>query len=223
MSYKIIRLKNIYNNVGEKATKEILKEYKCGLNKDVEYFLKEKAIEFAKQGYSETFLVMTTYKQEEVIVGYFSTTMKIIDVKQTVLSKTKKKKLLKFAKYDDVYKTYNLALPLIGQLGKNYNNGYNKLISGDTLLKLACDKVKKAQEVFGGKFVFLECEDKSVLKEFYENNGFICFGKRNLEKDERETNTGEYLLQMLCDLSKKSKAIKRGQQWRLFIYKNFNR
>lgn len=52
----------------------------------------------------------------------------------------------------------------------------------------------------GGRFIFLECEDKPMLKEFYERNGFVCFGKRNLEKDERERNSGEYLLQMLCDL-----------------------
>jgi len=75
------------------------------------------------------------------------------------------------------------------------------LISGDVLLKLACDKVKEAQDILGGRFVFLECEDKPVLEEFYKSNGFVCFGKRNLEKDERDKNSGEYLLQMLRDLS----------------------
>lgn len=94
-------------------------------------------------------------------------------------------------------------MPLIGQLGKNYYNEYNKLISGDVLLKMACDKIREAQEILGGRFVYLECEDKDKLKEFYEDNGFVCFGKRNLEKDERDKNSGEYLLQMMCDLSKK--------------------
>ncbi|MCI8392678.1 MAG: N-acetyltransferase [Clostridia bacterium] len=204
MGYKVISLKNIYNNIGENETKEILKKFKCELNKDVEYFLKEKAIEFSKQGFAETFIVTSQYKNEEVIVGYFATTSKAINLKPIIVSKTKRKQLLKYAQYDNIYRTYNIALPLIGQLGKNYNNNYDKLITGDMLLKLACDKVKKAQEVFGGKFVFLECEDKPKLKEFYENNGFVCFGKRNLEKDERETNSGEYLLQMLCDLSKRN-------------------
>jgi len=49
MGYKVIKLKNIYNNLGEVETKKILKEFKCELNKDVEYFLHEKAIEFSKQ------------------------------------------------------------------------------------------------------------------------------------------------------------------------------
>jgi len=205
VGYKVIRLKNIYNSLGESETKEILKNYQCELNKDVEYFLKEKAIEFSKRGYAETFIVTTSYKQEQVIVGYFATTSKVINIKKTILSKTKRKRLLQFAQYDEMYKTYNVSLPLIGQIGKNYYNGYNQLISGDILLKLACDKVKKAQEVLGGRFVFLECEDKPQLKEFYENNGFVCFGKRNLEKDEIDKNSGKYLLQMLCDLSKKER------------------
>lgn len=202
MGYKVIRLKDIYNNIGENETKEILKSYKCDLNKDVEYFIKEKAIEFSKQGFAETFIVTSPYKKEEVIVGYFATTNKAINIKRLVLSETKRKRLLKFAQYDEVYKAYSIALPLIGQLGKNYNNGYDKLITGDMLLKLACNKIKLAQDVLGGRFVFLECEDNPKLKEFYESNGFVCFGKRNLEKDERDKNNGEYLLQMLCDLSK---------------------
>jgi len=202
MSYKVINLKNIYNNLGEKETKEELKKFKCELNKDVEYFLHEKAIEFSKQGIAETFIVMSQYKGEDVIVGYFSTTNKAINIKKINLSETKRKRLLRFAKYDSEYKTYSVALPLIGQIGKNYDNDYNKLITGDMLLKLACDKIKVAQDVLGGRYVYLECEDKTRLKEFYESNGFVCFGKRNLERDEREKNSGEYLLQMLCDLSK---------------------
>ena len=203
MGYKVINLKDIYNSLGETKTKEILKEYKCELNKDVEYFLREKAIEFSKQDISRTYIVMSQHKGKDVIVGYFAITNKVTNIKKVTLSETKRKRLLKFAIYDKESKSYSIALPLIGQIGKNYNNDYNKLITGDILLKLACDKIKDAQELLGGRFVFLECEDKSKLEEFYESNGFVCFGKRNLEKDERDKNNGDYLLQMLCDLSKK--------------------
>jgi hypothetical protein len=202
MGYKIINLKDIYNNLGENRTKGILHDYKCELNKDVEYFLKEKAIEFSKQDISRTYIVMSQYKDRDVIVGYFAITNKVTSIKKVKLSETKRKKLLKFAVYDKESRCYNIALPLIGQLGKNYYNNYNNLISGDILLKLACDKIKEAQELIGGRFVFLECEDKTILEEFYKGNGFVCFGKRNLEKDERSKNEGEYLLQMLRDLSK---------------------
>lgn len=203
MGYKIINLKDIYNTIGEVKTKEKLKEYKCDLNSDVEYFLKEKAIEFSKQDIARTYIVMSPYRGKDVIVGYFAIANKGTNIKKIALSETKRKRLLKFAIYDKESKNYSVALPLIGQIGKNYNNNYNSLITGDILLKLACDKIKEAQELIGGRFIFLECEDKPKLQSFYESNGFVCFGKRNLEKDERDKNSGEYLLQMLCDLSKK--------------------
>ena len=202
MGYKIINLKDIYNAVGESRTKEVLKDFKCDLNNDVEYFLKEKAIEFSKQDISRTYIVMSQHKEKEVIVGYFAIANKSTIIKKVILSNTKRKSLLKYAKYDNAIKGYNIALPLIGQIGKNYNNGYDKLISGEILLKFACDKIKEIQNMIGGRHVFLECEDNEKLKEFYENNGFECFGKRNLEKDEMDKNNGAYLLQMLRDLSK---------------------
>ncbi len=204
MGYKIINLIDIYNNLGESKTKEILKSYKCELNNDVEYFLKEKSIEFSKQDISRTYIVMSQYKGADVLVGYFSIASKATIIKKFILSNTKKKSILKYAKYDNDSKGYNIALPLIGQLGKNYHNGYNKLISGDILLKFACNKIKEIHNLIGGRYVFLECEDNEKLKEFYESNGFECFGKRNLERDERDKNNGDYLLQMLRDLSKYS-------------------
>lgn len=202
MGYKVINLRDIYDNLGEEKTKEILKNYKCEKNKDVESFIKEKAIEFSKQDISRTYIVMSQYREKDVIVGYFSIAVKSTTIKKFILSKTKKKRLLKYAKYDDVTKGYSIALPLIGQLGKNYYNEYNNLISGDILLKLACDKVKEIQNLSGGRYVFLECEDNENIRNFYESNGFECFGKRNLERDEIEKNNGQYLLQMIRDLSK---------------------
>lgn len=202
LGYKIINLKDIYNTIGETDTKELLKDFECNLNKDVEDFLKHKAIEFSKQDIAQTFIVTCSYKKEEVIVGYFSIANKGTNIRKTILSSSKRKRLLKYAHYEHDTKSFVIALPLIGQLGKNFHNNYNKLITGDTLLKMACDKVKEGLNLFGGRFTFLECEDIPELREFYESNGFVCFAKRNLEKDERDKNSGDYLLQMLCDLSK---------------------
>lgn len=204
MAYKIIRIEDMYEALGEEKVKSILDDFQCELNEDVEYFIKEKAIEFFKADIAQTFIVTSLYKQKEVIVGYFALTSKATKVKKSSLSNTWRKRLARFANNNDLDdKYYNISLPLIGQLGKNYYNGYNELISGDVLLKMACDKVKEAQAILGGKLVYLECEDKPRLKEFYESNGFVCFGKRNLEKDEREKNDGSYLLQMLCYLKDK--------------------
>ena len=201
MAYSVISLKNMYEAIGEEKTKEILNDFECPLNKDVEYFIKEKAIQFLKMGISRTFLVCSTYKKQNVIVGYFALTNKITKIKKKVLSNSISKRINRFSEQTNIGKYYLVTLPLIGQLGKNFRNNYNLLISGDELLKLACDKVREAQNILGGKFVFVECEDKDELRQFYEDNGFVCFGKRNLEKDEKEQNSGNYLLQMLCDLS----------------------
>ena len=85
MGYIIINLKDIYNSIGEKKTKEKLKEFECDQNKDVEYFIREKAIEFSKQLIAETFIVMAEYKGENVIVGYFSITNKSIIIRKTFI------------------------------------------------------------------------------------------------------------------------------------------
>ena len=200
--YKVIKLKDIYNVLGEKDTKELLKDFKCEINKDVEDFIRNKALEFSKQGIAETYIIITSFKQKNVIIGYFAIANKTTKIRKILLSNTKKRQIQKYGVYNSESKSYDIALPLIGQLGKNFDNGYNELISGDCLLKLACDKIREVQDIIGGRFVFLECEDKPELRQFYENNGFVCFGKRSLERDERKTNSGEYLLQMLCDLSR---------------------
>ena len=41
MAYNIISLEDIYESIGEEKLKEILNEFECDLNKDVEYFIKE--------------------------------------------------------------------------------------------------------------------------------------------------------------------------------------
>lgn len=45
--------------------------------------------------------------------------------------------------------------------------------------------------------MYLECEDKPVLTEFYERNGFVTFGQRRLDSDEVDKFEGGYLIQML--------------------------
>jgi len=186
------------NEVGEDRVKSILTNFSCPLNKDVESFLRNgNAIEFAKQRIAATHLVFASYKGSLVLIGYFTLASKVIVIDKRALSKRLQKRLRKFAQYDENFKRYVLSAPLIAQLGKNFHNGYNKLISGDELLSLACEKVKKTQIELGGKIVYLECEDKPVLRSFYENNGFVVFGSRKLDPDEEPFFEGHYLIQML--------------------------
>ncbi len=155
--YTLINLREMIEQLGEDKTKTILSKFNCPHNKDVDDFLKFKSIEFSKQGIAITYLVFVSYKKENILVGYFTLSTKIIAIYKTSLSNTLRKRIAKFAQYDVDFKRYSLAANLIGQLSKNFYNEYNGLITGDELLKLACDKVKAIQGEIGGRMVYLEC------------------------------------------------------------------
>ncbi len=195
MIYTTTSLKKIYSNIGEKTTIEKLKKFKCDLNPDIENFIKNKAIEFSKKSIAETFIVTTKFKNKDIIVGYFTLTYKIIKVQEHTFKGKTKKRMLRFAQSSEDSNYYLIPLPLIGQVGKNYFENYNKLISGEELLYLAFEKIKQVQNIVGGRFTFIECCDTKKLKMFYEKNGFRQFSKKELEKSK------EYLIQMLIDLS----------------------
>lgn len=198
--YVKISLKKLISQIGEDNVKSILSDFSCPINLDIEYFLKRKAIEFEKQGISATHLIYTSYKSENVLVGYYTLSTKAFNVTKSAVSKSLSKRINKFATYDAALKAYFLPAPLIAQLGKNFSNNYNTLISGNELLAIAIDDVKLIHQIAGGKIVYLECEDKPRLVEFYSNNGFVIFGKRSLDGDETDLS-GEYLVQMLRYIS----------------------
>ncbi len=152
-----INLSDLLEQLGEDEVKNILSSFVCPLNADVEKFVKTKAVEFSRRGFS-------------------------------------KRKLREHGIFDTKSNEYTVAAPLIAQLGKNYANGNNSLISGRDLLQMAMEKVKKVQNEVGGRFVYLECEEKPRLMEFYESNHFKIFGRRKLDRDETDIE-GKYLLQ----------------------------
>ncbi len=198
--YKIVNLKMMIEELGEDRAKAILSQFSCPLNKDVEQFLRTKAISFAKQGWAQTHLVMASYKEEPVLVGYYALANKHITISSKLFqsrSSGLRKRLNKFATFDAGIKSYILVAPLIAQLGKNYTSGYDSLISGDELLALACEKISQVQYDLGGRFAYVECEDKPQLVDFYSRNGFCEFDHRKLDADETEVMSGEYLVQML--------------------------
>ena len=192
-----VSLKNLITNIGEDNVKNILSDFSCPLNNDIEYFLKSKAVEFEKQGISRTQLIYASYREKSVLIGYYTLAEKVFIVSSKMsISNSLRKKINKFATYYPESKSYMLPAPLIAQLGKNFANDYNKLISGDELLNMAIEDIKLTRQLLGGKVAYLECEDKPKLIDFYKDNGFVRFGTRTLDRDETQL-TGEYLVQML--------------------------
>lgn len=196
--YSILSLSDIIDEKGEDFCREILSFFSCPPNPDVEKFLtKRSAIDFAKQSIAQTFLVYVSYRGKNVLCGYFTIANKYIVVGSHSVSKTTARRLRKFAMPNISDDNLVIMAPLIAQLGKNYMNDYRKLITGDELLKMAIDKVSAAQRIIGGKVVYVECEDIDILKKFYEDNGFVIFGKRRLDKEERGEMNGSHLIQLL--------------------------
>jgi hypothetical protein len=210
--YNLFLLKDLLNELEEDRVKDVLSSFSCHQNLDVERFLHTKAIEFEKRGYATTYLVYASYKDKPTLAGYFtlahkqfiinekSVKRKVIRGSTPELSKKQIKKIARFGTYDKSLGVHTIPAPLIGQLGKNYAVDNGRLITGDELLKIACDKVWEIQRHFSGRVVYLECEEKPKLINFYSNNGFVEFGRRALEPDERDDMNGDYLVQMLKDL-----------------------
>lgn len=188
------------DELGEDTAKSVLSNFSCPLNPDVEDFLIRKSIPFARQGWAKTHLVFTSFKGDPVLVGYFALANKYITISSKVFktkSSSLRKRISKFATYDYNLKSYTIVAPLIAQLGKNYANGYNDLITGDELLSEACNKIGWVQFELGGRFTYVECEDKEALISFYTSNGFVDFDRRKLDSDETDKLHGEYLVQLI--------------------------
>ena len=154
------------------------------INKDVERFLKEKAVQSTKLGTSSTYILI--YKgQSPQILGYFTLASKILSLKQANLSKSSEKVIKRFGYYDDNSAAYHLPSILIAQLGRNFNEN-SHTISGTDLMAIALRYVKDILRRTSGKTVFLECEKKQKLVDFYADNGFTALDNEVLSKDSKE-------------------------------------
>lgn len=196
--YLEINLKVMLEQIGENETLNILSNFYCPLNPDVQNFLKNKAIMFEQQGISSTYMIFASYNTHFALIGYYSLANKFITINKDYLkSKTLQRKIQKFAQFDKERNQYCLSAPLIGQIGKNYYDNYSSLITGDELLCFAFNKVKQLQTIIGGKFVYLECEDKPELINFYTSNGFVNLGKRSSDINKFENINNDYLIQLI--------------------------
>ena len=209
-AYELVQLEKMVEELGEDRVKSILSSFESLYENDVEKFLKYKAIEFGKQGLAKTQLIFLEINKIRHLVGFFTLANKNFYISSQAMGKKSnpkrinegtRKRIKRFGTYDLDRCEYKITSLLIAQLGKNHNSEFNNPISGSEILMLACQEVKKGHDLFGGRFVYLECEDVEKLKDFYCSNGFVEFGKRDLVSDEESDFRGKYLIQMLRDLS----------------------
>lgn len=140
-----MNLGDILEQIGEDETKSILSSFSCPLNKDIENFIKYKAIEFSKELLQKHIWFFGRQKTNN-LPNYYTITSKVITVDRAALSNTEAKRLKNQGVYDTASETYTVSAPLIAQLGKNYTNGNDTLISGTDLLQLAVNKIHIIQK-----------------------------------------------------------------------------
>ena len=194
MNFIELNLLEVLDIYGEEQTKFLLSQFECPKNIDVENFIRNKAINFIKQRIAITYLVFSETKNPE-FVGYYSLANKFVSIKNGALGKGFHKRINKFAQYDVETNRYMVSMPLIAQLGRNFNHLLKTSIDGEVLLDMACNKVKDALSIIGGKMVYIECGNNSKLYNFYSCSNFIEFGRRN--KENEEISESLILVQML--------------------------
>lgn len=179
--------------IGEDELLEILSDFFCPKNPDVEKFLKRQSIEFVKKNQSVTYLVFSN--EDAVLVGYFTLTIKPISVCADKFSNNIKRKLLRISELNEEKQTYHMAAYLIAQLGKNFADDANGKITGKQLLEIAMKHVKKEQYAIGGMVVFIETEKTEKMLKFYDlENGFKEFETKETRTKGKEP---QQLIQML--------------------------
>lgn len=193
-----INLKDFIAEFGEEYVMSYLNEFDCLYNEDVNYFLRKKAFEFSKRNFASTYLVFISKNDKMLLLGYYSIANKFIVIKRNnSSSKGLLKKISHFSTYNRDLKVHIMPSILIGQLGKNYKISEKDRISGDDLMALCLEKVKILQDMSSGKFVYVECEDKEFLVEFYKKHSFVPFDRRELDKEEKDIFKDNYLIQLI--------------------------
>ena len=175
-----ISIQEVIEKGREQEFLDLIKKFECQ-DKDVEKFLKEKALDFDKRNKSRTYLIIDGDNDDEIVIlGYYTITMKNLPFSETV-SKSMVKRI------DGYSNNINSAESiLIGQLGKDYN--HRNELSGVSLLNYAMNTVYSIHNLAGCRIVFLECLNNEKVVKFYQDNGFVFLQE-----------SGEYL-QMIRNL-----------------------
>ena len=181
--YITVNILDMIDAIGEDALISILSDFSCPKNLEIETFIKNKAIEFAKRKLSITYFVIDNHSGD--ILSVFSLTHKALDINGNVLSATMRKKLSRFAQFDERSNSYTVSAFLIAQFGKNYAVVQPCTWNGIRLMEKTFQTLEKVQREIGGGIVYLECEDNVALLDFYQNdnNRFHVFSERYSDAD----------------------------------------
>lgn len=175
--YCTVNILDMIEAIGEDALVGILSDFSCPLNPEIETFVKKNAIDFAKRKISITYLVLDSAGD---ILSIFTLTHKALYVSCEGMSKKSKARLERYAQSDEDSSTYLGSAFLIAQFGMNDAVPRPTDWNGTRLMEKTFEVLGSVQKEIGGGIVYLECEDKPKLLDFYQNkkNGFHKFSER---------------------------------------------
>jgi len=181
--YRTINILSLIDAIGEDEVSQILSDFSCPKNPEIENFVKKNAINFAKQKISVTHLA---FNDEGELMAVFTLAHKALELNDENMSESNRKRIRRYARLNEISNSYTVSAFLIAQFGKNYTNGRETQSDGDILMGSAMKTLVAVQREVGGGIVYLECEDKPQLLSFYQNphNMFRVFRERYSESDQ---------------------------------------
>ena len=188
----LISLERLIEIASEHTVTEAISRFSCSKDNDIESFLQEKAALFDRKGKSKTHFILSQEALKAGIVdiaAYFSLAIALLRIPEGT-SATQIKRLDGLYSKRGGEQITEIPSFLIGQLAKN--DSYSDAIPGTLVLECALSVISSAEEMVGGRVVYLECRDVSKVIGFYEKNGFKVF--------RRDPDDG--LVQMCCVIGK---------------------
>lgn len=178
MNYSTYNILDLLQHYGEDKVNKILSNFYCSKNLEIEHFLKENAVIFAKKHIAITYLV---FNEQVELVGYYTMTNKPVTINCSGYSRSVVKRLKRHMVENENNMYLTGSAYLIAQFGKNLVDGSK--ITGAEMMALVFDRLEKIQHDIGGGIVYLDCEDNEKLLNFYESaiNKFVRFDERESE------------------------------------------
>ena len=167
-SYEVFSLRRALSLHSEESVSKMLSGFSCKKDRDVELFLKEKAIVQEKKHISRTYLILTADTNAE-LMAYFTVAISNMDVSDLQCDDKIRKKM-----------NINRGLAqnyLLGQLGKR--DGAEKGL-GEFAIEQAVDRILTANLNVGCRVIRVDC--KTSLLKYYTENGFV-FARHNKDND----------------------------------------
>ena len=171
-NYVCVSIPELSFDYSYEEIQNMLYDFVCTKNNEIERFLKVDAIEFVKKCQAISYVIFDTNINK--VVAYFTLAVKPICFEIKTLSNTTLKRMERIAEINFENNTITPAAYLVAQHGKKDNSN----IYIDDIFYFLDKNIIDIQNACGGVVEFLESEDNDKLINLYQNRGFKTFNIR---------------------------------------------